>query len=111
MLNRSLLIVRARQPFLDWLRSLPDPIDGDTTLDLINEDATAYLIPDYEDEDEYAAVLCEAFDPIFEHQLSGWWLDENDWPRNRTVEMFHAWFAIESHVMVEDLVDGPIVDD
>ena len=111
MLNRSLLLVRVKQPFLDWLRSLPDPVDEETTLELINEEATAYLIPDVEDEEECASVLSEAFDPIFEHQLGGWWTDETAWPRDRTLEMFGDWFEIEVHAMIEDLVDGPIVDE
>ena len=47
MINRCILIVKAKQPFLLWLQSLPDP--ANLTLQQINEDSTAYLLPAYED--------------------------------------------------------------
>jgi hypothetical protein len=52
MANRSILIVRTKQPVLDWLRSLPDPEDETTTLEFINDDAPAYLLPEYANDRE-----------------------------------------------------------
>ena len=46
MLNRGVVIVRPKQPYLDWAAGLddsgivPDP----------NDEQTVYLIPSYEDE-------------------------------------------------------------
>lgn len=48
MLNRGVVIVRPKQPYLDWAAGLddagiaPDP----------NSEQTVYLIPPYEDEGE-----------------------------------------------------------
>ena len=47
MINRSIVIVKAKQPFQLWLQSLPDP--ANLTLQQINEDSTAYLLPAFED--------------------------------------------------------------
>ena len=110
MLNRSLLAVRVRQPFLDWLRNLPDPIDPEITLQVVNEDGSAYLLPSYDDEEERNELLRMGFDVIFEDQLASWWSDEADWPK-RSLEVFFEWFEVEWHSMVEDLVDGPLVDE
>ena len=41
MINRSLVILREKQRFVDWLQSLPDP--ANTTLDELNSDNAAYL--------------------------------------------------------------------
>jgi hypothetical protein len=43
--NRSVIVVRAKEPFLQWLNSLPDP--GKFTLDEVNQDSTTFLLPEY----------------------------------------------------------------
>ena len=48
--NTSLLIVRAKKPFLDWVKSLPDP--AKVTLSKVNEDNTVYLLPEFGCDDE-----------------------------------------------------------
>lgn len=111
MLDRSLVVVRAREPLLHWLRSLPDPEDESTTLETLNEDPSAYLVPVYDDDEERDDILRQAYDIIFEDQLAGWWTAEADWPQERTFEMFQAWFDVEWHSTVEDLVDAPIRDE
>ncbi len=109
MVNRSILIVRAKQPFLEWLRSLPDP--ANITLDEVNSDNTAYLIQDYKSDDEREKILTHCYDLVFEDQLAGWWRDETDWPEIRDMETFKEWFDIEFHSLVIDLVDGPLGDE
>jgi len=47
MLNRSIIIIKVKEPFLNWLRSLPEP-ENEITLDEINFENTAYLLPEYE---------------------------------------------------------------
>lgn len=37
--NRSFIVVHAKEPFLQWINSLPDP--GNFTLDEVNRDSTA----------------------------------------------------------------------
>jgi hypothetical protein len=107
MLNRGVVIVRPKQPFLDWAAGLddsgivPDPIG----------EQTVYLIPSYED-DEAAWELLEKVHPgIFENELYGWHTDEAAWPRGRNFAMFKKWFEVELHSVVEDLCDFAIVDE
>lgn len=111
MLNRSLLLVRAKTPFLEWLRSLPDPVAESTTLEAIHDESTVYLVPAYEDDEEREDILRQAYDVVFEDQLASWWTDEGDWPSNRGLEIFQAWFETEWHSIVEDLVDGRLYDE
>jgi hypothetical protein len=44
-INRSLVILKHKGPFLDWARRLDDE-DKDLTLEELAEDSTAYLIPE-----------------------------------------------------------------
>ena len=51
------------------------------------------------------------FDIVFEHELSGWWANPDDWPKRRDLKTFKEWFDIEFHSIVEDLVDLPLEDE
>ncbi len=106
MLNRCVVVVKAKQPFMEWLRSLPDP--ADLTLDQINQDNTVSLLPDYERDSKQRQILRQYFDLIFEEQLAGWWQDEAAWPSGRDLKLFNGWFEVEFHSVVLDLVDGPL---
>jgi hypothetical protein len=41
-IDRSILTIRAKEPFLDWLHSLPDPRPIRYTLNEVNRDRSAY---------------------------------------------------------------------
>ena len=57
MLNRSSVIVRPKQPYLDWAAQLddsgivPDP----------NDECTIYLIPEYNDDMQALEILSKCF--------------------------------------------------
>ena len=110
--NRAVLIVRPRQPFLDWIDSvestLPEEERTPITLDELVEGATAYLIPVIEDAEDLVNVLSDAWPEIFEGELASWYADDEDWPRQRTREMFDDWFDVALHDMVFDLGHDPL---
>ena len=107
MLNRSALIVRPRQPYLDWAASLDD---SGLVPDVAGEH-TVYLAPGFEDGDEAAKVLGSVYAEIFERELNAWHTDEGDWPSSRTLVMFTKWFEVEMHSVVEDLCGHELFDD
>lgn len=109
MVNRGLVIAVAKEPFRKWLQSLPDPCD--VSLEKINEDLSAYLIPEFEDDGERDKALAKFFDRIFEDQLADWWTREEDWPQNRDLRTFREWFDLRFHSVVEDLVDDELLDE
>lgn len=109
MVNRGLVIVLAKEPFREWLLSLPDPCD--VSLEEINEDCTAYLIPEFEDDKQRDKVLKKLFGVIFEEQLAGWWTKEEDWPQIRDLRTFRKWFDLQFHSVVEDLADDVLIDE
>lgn len=107
MLNRSAIILRPKQPFIDWALSLDD---SGIAPDAYGEQ-TLYLVPSFEDDVEAMHVVSEAYDVLFEEQLMGWHTDESAWPKNRSLKMFRDWFAIEQHSLILDLCGYELVDD
>jgi hypothetical protein len=107
MLNRGALIVRPKQPYLDWAASLddsglvPNPAD----------EQTVYLVPGFADDEEAERILRKIYAEVFERELFGWHTDETAWPKNRTFAMFKKWFQFELHSIVEDLCGFELADD
>jgi hypothetical protein len=107
MLNRGALIVRPKQPYLDWAATL----DGSGVVPDVTGEQTVYLIPSFEDDDEAERILKKVYAEIFERELDGWHTDETAWPQNRTLAMFKKWFQVELHSVVEDLCGYELADD
>jgi len=108
LVNRSVLIVKPKQPLVDWLNSLDDP---SFTLEECQEDPTAYLIPEIQLEADKQNDLKEHFSEIFEQELASWNRDEETWPKNRTLKTFRQWFDASFHTMTIDLDPAPIERD
>ena len=106
-INRSAMIVTARQPVLDWLHSV-DPSADKFTLEEVNREPIVYLVPECESDEEFGEWLTQKFEVIFEEQLGGWWTDERSWPATRTLDMFQKWFNCRFHSLVLDLGHDPL---
>lgn len=110
MINRCVLTVKVKQPFLDWLHALPDP-PRPITLARANQDTAAYLLPVYEYDDDKERILETYYDLVFEELLMGWWTDRAGWPSARDLRTFKKWFDVEFHSIAFDLVDAPLLHD
>jgi len=105
-INRSLLFVKPKQPFVDWLRGLEDSFE--TTVEQLLVDSIVYLVPEILGPADEAKVLQRCFKAIFEEWLAGWWNDESDWPPRRDLRLFKKWFDVEVHSLVKDLGSEPL---
>lgn len=108
LLNRLAVVVRPKAPYVQWANSLND---GGPLLDpeLADEEATAFLLPEGDDDREYEALLRSYSGPIFEHELSSWMTDQSTWPPDRSYAQFREWFDVEFHSIIVDLAGGPLV--
>ncbi len=76
MLSRGVVIVRPKQPYLDWAAGLddsgivPDP----------NDEQTVYLIPSYGDDEEAWEILESVHPAIFENELLPAWARAREGP-------------------------------
>ncbi|WP_419177058.1 hypothetical protein [Desulfosediminicola sp.] len=111
MINRAALIVRLKEPFIQWINDA-DPLDNRSaiTFEEANEDRTVYLI-DESEADHVEEWLALNFMQVFECELEDWYADPALWPKNITMELFNEWCDIDCHTVIVDTVGGPIVDD
>ena len=107
MINRSVVVVRGKAPFLAWLKGLPDPEER-LTLAELRASSNAYLVPPYENENDRSSILQTVFGHMFEEELMGWWTDASAYPPRRNLALFLEWFDVEFHELVFDLGDDEI---
>lgn len=113
-LNRGMVMLRYKQPFLDWANAADPNPPLHLTLANLEDDGEAFLIQNYESGDpvdgaEDAVKWVEKrWRMFFEHILSDWLTDESLWPQKRTLKMFREWFAVEYRSMVWDMADEPL---
>lgn len=114
MINRAALILKYKDPAIKWINDA-DPYHDNPgiTKDDVNDDRTVFLIADeYADNAEIlSSWLTENFMELFECELEGWYADESLWPKKRTIGLFHKWFDVECHTMINDTSALPIEDD
>jgi len=111
MLNRAALILRYRQPFVDWINAVDPSADSHTfSLDEVNEEHTVYLV-ELEDEEQLAAWLVSNHEVLFEQELMGWYTDPALWPQERSLDTLRKWCRLELHSVVVDAGRSRIKDD
>ena len=106
IINRSAIIVKLKQPYIDWTNSL-DASDVYSS-EQINKENHIYLIEEYESDKELEIIIMDFYSEIFKIELSSWVTDETLWPVNRDYKTFKQWFDIEPHSTVFDMIDEDI---
>lgn len=111
LVNRSVVIIKPRQPYADWVNSLPEAGEERSepiTLEELHQDCTTLLAPEAATPADLQAFLEDIKIELFEMELET--LTDNllEWPRERTSELFDEWFELEIHTTVYDIVVGPL---
>jgi hypothetical protein len=111
MLNRAALILRYKQPFVDWINAVdPSAASHGLTMADVDQERTVYLV-EVEDEDELARWLARHHEELFEEELQGWYTDPELWPRDRSLKTLQTWCSFELHTVVVDTGESPLEDD
>lgn len=99
-INRCSIIIKPKQPFLDWCAKLhPDDIED------MNQTNT-YLVDDKIEDVE--VWLRNKFDKIFMFELDLWHRNKKEWPQKRSYKMFKEWFDVDISMLVFDLEKRPV---
>ena len=107
-IDRGIVIVKPKQPYVDWANQLPDPPAQPETIVTLSRDCNVFLVPELVNDDEVLAYL-EQFKPqIFEKELADYHDDRSAWPPIRDSHTFDKWFELEIHSVVIDTVNAPI---
>ena len=105
-INRTAIVIRPRQPYLDWAAGVDD--EAPEHAKGLEKRVSIYLVAEDPAGKEETAPLEDYYEEIFETELAAWWTDEKDWPENLTLKMFQDWFEVTGESIVTDLEDGPI---
>lgn len=104
--NRSVLVVRPKDPFILWAVSIDD--DAKQFEASLRERIAVYLVPQDPREVNESAPLKGFFEAVFEAELENWCTDSDLWPKNVTLKLFNQWFETKANSLVWDIVDGPL---
>jgi hypothetical protein len=110
MLNRAVLLVRYRQPFIDWVNAVDPEPTRQVRLEELQDDNTAYLVP-LESREELEEWLELNWELVFENELSSWYTDESVWPQPRSLALLQSWCRLELHTVVIDTSDEPLAEE
>ncbi|RUO25868.1 hypothetical protein CWE09_03840 [Aliidiomarina minuta] len=112
MINRGVLLLKYRQPALDWINDLSGKETGATKLTLadLNQQRLVYLIS-LEDAEAPEAWLKLNYEEVFVAELESRFADQGAWPQHRSYKLFREWFDFECHSTVLDTLDAPIEDE
>jgi hypothetical protein len=108
LVNRSVLVLKPTAKMLDWINSVGEDSDP-VTLEEAQDMTSAYLLPNFEDDEEQASFIRFRAKKLFEHELEAWCTDQGKWPTVRNYKAFLSWFRIEVSDMVFDLAGDMIV--
>ena len=102
-INRSAIIIKPQQPFLDWYSNLYPEDDFEDDI----KETNIYLVDDTIDDVE--KWLKKKFDKFFMMELDEWHDNKKEWPQKRNYKMFNLWFRVEISEMIYDLEKEPIL--
>jgi len=107
-INRQVAVIKPKEPYVAWINSLPGMSDNPSTIESLNNDSTALLLPHFDDDEDSLKFIKQIFKKIFEMELEGWSSDTKEWPKKRNYALFREWFKIEFHSEVFDFGQGQI---
>ena len=112
-LNRASVSLKPKKLLIDWLREIDRSIGAETNslVDPLNENGDIFLIPGedtIESREDAVKWVEKRWSDFFEFELGKWIIDDQLWPKNRTLKLFKDWFDIEYHSMVWDLGNEPL---
>ncbi|POR22154.1 hypothetical protein BWK58_11350 [Flavobacterium columnare] len=99
ILDRSAIIIKPKQPYFDWVKSL-DQETSAMEISMLEKPRTYLTDSVLKDEEKH---IKKYFKTIFEFELEAIWIDEDDWPEKLTIKTFKEWFDIEVSDWVQDL--------
>jgi hypothetical protein len=109
VINRTAVSITGAQPYVDWTRQHAAAADrGMLTVARAQPYGTAYLLPEFELEEDVQEWVEDNARWLFEFQLSAWTDDEAVWPHARDLKTFREWFRVDVHSVVVDVGDDEI---
>jgi hypothetical protein len=112
VVNRTAISITGAQPYIDWMRQTDADFNkGAVTVSRVKAYGSAFLLPEFELEEDIQEWIEENAIWLFEFQLSAWTENEASWPTVRDLASFRDWFHVDIHSVVVDVADDDIEGD
>ena len=109
VVNRTAVTITGAQPFIDWMRETDADFNrGAITVPRAKAYGSAFLLPEFDLEEDLQEWVEENVAWLFDFQLSAWTENEETWPEHRDLRTFREWFRIDVHSVVVDVADDDI---
>ena len=109
VVNRTAVTITGAQPYIDWMRQTDADFNkGAITVSRAKAYGSAFLLPEFDLEEDVQDWVDENASWLFEFQLSAWTDDEASWPAERDLTAFREWFRVDIHSVVVDVADDEI---
>src|SRR3954465_11079605 len=109
VVNRTAVTITGAQPYIDWMRATDADFNrGALTVPRAKTYGSAFLLPEFELEEDLQEWVEDNATWIFELQLAAWPEEEASWPAPRDLKTFREWFRIDIHNVVVDVPDDDI---
>ena len=106
-----MVIIRPLAPYLAWAKHDDTTNIAERVFEDLRTAPQVYLLPEYEDAESEREVLEDFWPELFAAMLTCWLTDEQQWPKDRTREMFREWFDVQMYPAVDDLhLDEELVE-
>ncbi|QRN40594.1 MAG: hypothetical protein GKC53_00155 [Neisseriaceae bacterium] len=112
VVDRSAVILRPTQKFLDWLNQAIREEGGDIelTLEQVQANCRVFLVPQRETPEEVVAYVGENYSQLFELEVASWFDDQKFWPKKMDLQTFTEFFQVDVQDEVVDLVDNDLMN-
>ena len=109
VINRTAITIVGARPYVNWtLQKEADVNKSTLTVARAKTYGSAFLLPEFELEEDLQEWVEENAVWLFEFQLAAWSDDESSWPATRDLKTFREWFRIDVHSVVVDVADDDI---
>ena len=109
VVNRTAVTITGAQPFIDWMLDTDADFNrGAITVPRVKAYGSAFLLPEFDLEEDLQEWVEENVAWLFDFQLSAWTENEEAWPGTRDLKTFRDWFRIDIHSVVVDVGDDDI---
>jgi hypothetical protein len=101
-IDRIALVLKPKQPYVDWVRSLPG-MDPALSAEAAKCEPMVQLLPYSQDLKEVDSFVRQGWELFFLQSCAGWVKEESDLPLGRSFEKFEQWFDWSLAPLVLDL--------
>jgi hypothetical protein len=109
VVNRTAVTITGAQPYLVWMSQTDADFNkGAVTVPRAKAYGSAFLLPEFDLEEDLQEWVEDNAEWLFEFQLSAWTEDETTWPDTRDLATFRDWFRIDIHSVVVDAGDDDL---